>query len=61
LDFQDVTDYNVARMDNFFLSISPACNLFTALIKGIEFKELVFLLVIVVGTDKHNNEDCQED
>jgi hypothetical protein len=61
LDFQDIADNNVAWVNDFFLSVSSACNLLTALIESIELKELVFLLVIVVGTNKHDNEDCQED
>jgi len=48
LDFEDVTNNNVSWMNDFFLSISSACDLFTALVKCIEFEELIFLLVIVV-------------
>jgi hypothetical protein len=35
--------------------------LFPVLIKGVKLKELVFLLIIIVGTHKNDNEDCQKD
>jgi hypothetical protein len=34
--------------------------LFAALVNVVEFKELLFLLVVVVGADEHDNEDSQE-
>ena len=34
---------------------------FSFLIKGVELEELLFLRVVVVGADKHDNEDGQED
>jgi hypothetical protein len=34
---------------------------FSFLIKGVELEELLFLRVVVVGTDKHDNKDGQED
>lgn len=35
--------------------------LFSILIQGVELKELILLLVIVVGANEHDNEDCEED
>lgn len=35
--------------------------MFAFLIKGIEFEELFFLLVVVVGSDEHDDEDGQKD